>query len=267
MKAKLAHYLRWYFSAIMLIACVTGTTVAEAQVGRSLKDAMFGHKSVDGRTQAPPKIAHFVSEDGESFVFDGTSPQALMRFDGDDEVWALTTTQGPKGDVIYKNDIGEPVLKATRWGGMILFSEESPTGDPAAVTGKAEAFSLDKISPASLYQTLLRASHRVSVLLERNLIFAAPDVTPDTSSLYANSFTVTSDALAKVALQSHGRQMLTPVHQVQFVDGRPPSASLDKGTLTLKLDASRGAWGGHPSSRRIMNLIMTSYSVADNDRR
>ena len=251
----------------MLISCVAAANVAEAQVGRSLKDAMFGKKSIDGRTQAPPKIAHFVSEDGESFIFDGSGGQPLMRFDGDDEVWTLTTTQGPKGDVIYKNDMGQPVLKATRWGGMILFSEETPTGDPVAVTGKAEAFSLEKISPAALYQTLLRASRRVSVLLERNLLFAAPDVTPDTAPLYANAFNVTSDALAKVALQNHGRQMLSPVRQVQFVDGRPPSATLDRGTLTLKLDASRGAWGGHPSSKRIMNVIMTSYSIADNDHR
>ncbi len=252
----------------MLIACMAAANAAEAQIGRSLKDAMFGNHGTDGRTHAIPKVAHYVSEDGESFVFDSSSSRAMMRFDGDDEVWTLSTTQGPKGDVIYKDDMGEPVLKATRWGGMILFSEESPTGDPVALTGKAEAFTPEKISPSSLYQTLLKASRRVSLLLERTVAFAAPDVTPDSAPLYANAFNVTSEALAKVALQNHGRQMLAPVHDVQFVDGRPPSASLDsKGTLTLKLDASRGAWGGHPSSKRIMNVIVVSYSIAANDRR
>ena len=268
MHKTFSHIRAWISGALLLAACVAGTGVAEAQAVRSLKDAMFGHNSVDGRTQTPPKVAHFVSEDGESFVFDKSGPMALMRFDGEDEVWTLTPSQGARGDVVYKNDVGEPVLKATRWGGLILFSDDRPMGDPVAVTGKAEAFTPARISPALLFQTFAKASRRVSLLLQRNLGFEAlDDITPDSAALYANAASVTSEAIVQVAGQSQGRRVLEQVRVVHFMDGRPHSASLDKGVLTLKLDVSRGTWGGRPSSKRISNLILTSYSLADNDHR
>ena len=256
------HCLARIFGLCLLIATASCAASADAQAMKSLRDAMFGPKhGQDGRTQAPPKIAHFVSEDGESFVLDESSGNPLIRFDGDDEVFALTATPGPKGDVIFKNDIGQPVLKSTRWGGMILFSEDRPMGDPVAVTGKAEAFVPGRMSPTLLFQTLVRASRRVSIALGRNLGFDAPDVTPGTDYLYADAADVTSAAFVKIAAQTNGKHVLQPIQQVQLVEGRPPSATVTNGVLVLKLDVSRGTWGGRPSSKRIVNVLMASYNV------
>ncbi len=240
------------------------TSAAEAQNFKSLRDRMFGKPAESGSGHAVPKTGHFVSEDGESFVFDGSQKTPLLRFDGDDEVWALTATPGTKGDVIYKNDIGQPVLKATRWGGMVLFSDDRPMGDPVASTGKADAFTPDRMTPASLFQSLARASRRASQALERLIPFDAPEVTPGSDALYADAFEVTSSAIVRVALQARGKQSMQGVHEVQFVEGRPPSAYIDnKGVLVMKLDTSRGTWAGHVSSKRVVNVLMASYSLAD----
>ncbi|ESQ88710.1 hypothetical protein ABAC460_14770 [Asticcacaulis sp. AC460] len=223
---------------------------------------MFG-KSQDGRTEAAQTVARFESEDGEAFILDESGRQPLLRFDGDTEVWSLSVTQGAKGDRIYKNDMGQPVLKSTRWGGMILFTDERPTGDPVALSGKADAFRQPRMSPALLWQTLAKGSKRVSQALGRLVPFEAPNVTPGADALYAQAADVTSSALVQVALQSKGKQRLTGVESVQFVEGRPPSATLTDGVLIMKLDTSRGAWGGHVSSKRIVNIILTTYSVAE----
>lgn len=236
----------------------TGTTQAQ-----SFQERMFGSHGQDGRAKAAPTVARFESDSGDGFVLDESTGHPLVRFDGETEVWSLTVTQGPKGDLIYKNDVGQPVLKSTRWGGMILFSDERPTGDPVAMTGKADAFQPGRMTPALLWQTLARGSKRVSQAVGRLVPFDAPDVTPGADTLYAQAADVASNALVQIALQTKGRSQLGPLHGVQFVEGRPPSATVTNGVLVMKLDTSRGSWGGHVSSKRIVNVIMTSYSVAD----
>lgn len=263
MTKKLVHSLIRMAGALLLLVCAVESGVAQAQIVNSLREAMFGNKGADSQKQTLPKVGHFVSEDGDAFVFDQSHSQALIRFDGDDETWTLTPTPGPKGDIIYKNDIGEPVLKATRWGGMILFTDTRPMGDPVSVTGKADAFTPGHMSPGLLFQTLVHASRRVSVAVGRNFGFDAPDVTPGADYLYADAAQVTADALVSVALQTRGRKALAPVHSVQFVEGRPPSATLDDGVLVLKLDVQRGLWGGHVSSKRISHVVMASYAIDD----
>ena len=247
---------------LMLILSMS-TAFAGAVRAQSFHDRMFGSSGQDGRTTSTPTVARFESDDGDSFVLDQSSGQPLMRFDGDSEVWSLTVTQGPKGDLIYKNDVGQPVLKATRWGGMILFSAERPTGDPVAVAGKADALQPGRMSPALLWQTLARGSRRVSQAVGRLVPFDAPEVTPGADSLYAQAADVASNALVTLASQVKGHERLAPVHGVQFVEGRPPSATITDGVLVMKLDISRGSWGGHVSSKRIINVITASFTLAD----
>jgi len=263
MKRPLAHILTRLFGALTLMVCVTAAGAAHAQFAHSLRDAMFGNKGPEAKSRSLPAVGHFMSEDGDGFVFDQTHANALVRFDGDDETWVLTPTPGPKGDVIYKNDVGQPVVKVTRWGGMILFTDERPNGDPASVKGKADPFTPGHMSPAALFQDLLRASRRVSVAVGRNFGFDAPDVTPGADYIYADAIQVTSDALTHIASQPGSRKALDPVRGVQFIEGRPPSATLNNGILVLKLDIDRGIWGGHVSSKRIANVVMASYGIAD----
>lgn len=261
MKKSPAHLLIRLLSALILTICVAQSGTAMAEGPRSLKEAMFGKKGQDAKSPSRPPVAHFTSEDGESFVLDQSGKSVFVRFDGDDEVWLLTPTQGPKGDVIYKNDVGEAVLKSTRWGGMILFSDDRPTGDPVAITGKAESFTPGKMSPGLLFQSLVRASRRVSLAVGRNFRFDAPDVTPGADYLYADAADVTAQALVRVSQQNRGRKILEPIHSVEFVEGRPPSATVQNGVLVMKLDTSRGMWGGRVSSKRIVNVVMAGYTI------
>lgn len=267
MKSRVAHSLKQIAGAVLVVLSL-GAGVAEAQSMKSLRDKMFGAPSAEGnRAGSPTKVTHYISEEGESFVLDTSRPTPLLRFDGEAEVWSLTPTPGTRGDIIYKNDLGEPVLKATRWGGMVLYTEDRPMGDPAAASGKAEAFRPTVMTPVLLWQSLAKASRRASQAVERLIPFDAQGATPESAALYADAFDVTSAAIVRVAQTSRsGGGKLTNIREVHFVEGRPPSVRVEKGVLVMKLDPSKGTWGGRVSSKRVINVLTASYSIAD-DRR
>ena len=73
-----------------------------------LREGLFGQRPSDGRQFPAPPIARYVSEDGDVFTLDRTQPKALLKFDNSYEVWALQPQPAPRGDTIYKNDLGEP---------------------------------------------------------------------------------------------------------------------------------------------------------------
>ncbi len=257
--------MRRVTGALVVVASLCTVSGAEAQSFKSFRDKIFGKPVEDGRSsQAVPRVAHFVSEDGESFVFDASQSMPLMRFDGDDEVFALTATAGTRGDVIYKNDLGQPVLKATRWGGMVLFSDGRPMGDPVAVKGKADTFQPSRMSPEQLWLHLAKSAYRASRAIEHKVLFNADADTPgdSTIALFADAATVASDALIQAAERSDSRHALDALHEVRFIEGRPPGARFDNGILVMKLDPSRGTWGGHVSSKRIVKVLSASFSLA-----
>ena len=267
MRSRFGHFLA-RFSVLVLVAGMVAGMVAgvltagaaEAQM-RSLRELMFGKHADDGRdNNHMPVVAHFKSARGEGFTLDDTQAGApLLRFDGDDEVFQLTAKPGANGDITYRDDIGEPVLKATRLGGMILFSgAHADVGDPAAVTGQAGAFTPDRLNPAELVLHMAKSSLRVSRACNHQVLFSGDFEDPhdDIISLFAETASVTSDALVQIASQSETRHTVDRLHEVYMMIGRPPGAHMEKDVLVIKLDPSRGTWGGHPSSKRIMNVVM-----------
>jgi hypothetical protein len=263
MRTTIAHIpARWllaFLAPVLAAGMVSGGT-AQAQIMSSLKERMFGKQAQDGRAGSTPIVAHFVSERGEGFVLDESQDTPLLRFDGDDEVFQLTARPGANGDVIFKNDVGEPVLKATRLGGMILFAgSRADAGDPAAVTGKAEAFTPDHLTPAELWLHMNKSSVRVSHACNHLVAFNADEDTPGDRviNLFAEAVSVASDALVQIA-GGASRRTLDRLHEVHLIEGRPPGAHVEKGVLIIKVDPEKGAWGGHPSSKRILNVMLAS---------
>src|SRR3569833_1811134 len=106
----------------------------------SLREALTGSTAQDGRSHAhAPPIARYVSGDGDRFVYDRTGNVALLRIEQSEEVRALRATPAPSGDTIYKNDIGETVLRSSRLGGLTRGAARGPGGGPARRGGAAPA--------------------------------------------------------------------------------------------------------------------------------
>ena len=264
MRSRFGHFLARFSVLVMAIGLMAGVvtaTTAQAQAMRSLRELMFGkHAAETHDTNHTPIVAHFVSARGAGFVLDESQASPLLRFDGDDEVFQLTAKPGANGDITFRNDVGEPVLKATRLGGMILFSgARADVGDPVAATGQAPAFAPDHLNPAELWLHMAKSALRVTRDSDHRVDFTGYFETPSDSviSLFAETTSVTADALVQIASQMGGRPSIDKLHEVHMIEGRPPSAHIENGVLVIKLDVSKGTWGGHPSSKRIMNVVMT----------
>ncbi len=247
--------------AIAALACGLAAAVALGQAAQArpftLGDELFGP---NGRRDAAkePIVARYADQDGDAaFVLDRSAPLPLLRFDDSPEIWVLTPRPAAHGDVIYKNDAGEPMLRATRFGGMTLFTLAHPGGAAAALVGEAPALRpLAILTPNALLQRLAQASAHASRAAQRLVVFDAPDVSPQTASLVADAATVAAEAIEVMARDPRGRRVLAKVSKVILTPGRKAQAVLDQGVLRVVIvpqpgGGLRGVVACRPSSRRI----------------
>ncbi len=213
-----------------------------------LRDGLFGD---NGSRRAPaPTVARYVSETGDEFVLDRSSSRPLMRFGDSSEIWALQPQAAPRGDTIYKNDLGEPVLRATKLGGLTLFTRERPQGAPVAVVGESNPVRLPDISPAAMLNKLAQASAKAS-RAARRLIPVGADATPQSASVIADAAMVAAEAMERMAHHPRGKESLGRIEKIFVAQGRRPDAEIDEGVLVITVRADLGV-AGRPSSERIL---------------
>lgn len=251
-----------FLRAISAGACAVALAVGCLSAGSaaagpfSLRQGLFGPKSLtDGRPTGAPPVARYVSEDGDSFVLDLSQPLPLIKFENSFEVWALKPQPGPRGDIIYKNDLGEPVLRATRLGGITVFTDDHPSGEAAAVAGASNPLRLAIMGPQALAERLLAASARASRAARRLIPFEA-EATPASSALIADAAMVTSEAVVRMTKRSDSRRLLDRILKVRLLAGRKAGAQLDQGVLEVTVTPPQGL-AGRPSSDRIVQICET----------
>ena len=220
----------------------------------SLRDQLFGAPS-DGRRGAMPSVARFIPDDGEPFILDRSAGgQVLLRFETSPEIWALTPTPGPRGDVIYKNDMGETVLRATRLGGVTLFTPDRPSGVAAALVGPGAMLRPSPIlSTNALLQIFLQSSARAGRAAGHAMSFEfeADSPPPTATTLVADAATVVAEAFVGIARTGErGRRTLAKFVKVRFELGGAPATIARGDTLRVIIAPERGL-AGRPSSHRI----------------
>jgi hypothetical protein len=232
-------------AALALAACIAAPAAAGG-----LREGLFGHSGSESRQLAPPPVARYVSEDGDSFVLDRTQGRTLLKFDDNPEVWVLAPFPAPRGDIIYKNDLGEPVLRATRLGGVTVFTDARPGGAAAALAGGGQPIRLVPLGPQALLERLGQASLRASHAA-RHLVPFDADATPASSALIADAALVASEAVVRMARRVDAKILLARLKQVRLAEGRRASVQFTHGALQITVAPSQGL-AGRPSSERIL---------------
>ena len=232
-------------AALALAACGTPAVAGP----ESLREGLFGRGGFDSRQLTPP-VARYVSEDGDRFVLDRTQGRVLLKFDDSPEVWVLAPHPAPRGDTIYKNDLGEPVLRATRLGGVTVFTDQRPEGAAAALAGGGSPLRLAPLGPQVLLERLAQASARASRAARRLIPFDA-DASPASSALIADAAIVASEAVVRMAHRADGRGLIARLKQVRLGEGRRAGVQLVRGSLQITVAPAQGL-AGRPSSERIV---------------
>lgn len=231
---------------------------ALAAESRSWRDGVFGSAPpADDRAFNPPMVAHFQADAGAAFVLDRRGAgTVLMRFDGSPEIWALKPSAGPRGDTIFKNDLGEAMLRSTKLGGLTLFTPDRPGGSAAAM--ESEARPLHPITvqgPGPLLQVFAQASALASRAAQRLIAFEAKDVEGGTESLFADAAILTAEAFMQVGGESqNGRALIARYGKVQFDQDKRVDVVVRGQVVQITVSPVEGL-RGRPSSRRIAQAI------------
>ena len=231
----------------MALACAAPAWAAP----QTLRQGLFGRDGFESRELGAPAVARYVSEDGDGFVVDRTQGgRVLLKFDNRPEVWALQARPAPRGDVIYKNDLGEPVLRATRLGGVTVFTNQRPGGAAAALAGVSSPLRLQPLGPQALLERLAQSSARASHAARRLIPFNA-DASPASSALIADAAAVAGEAVVRMARRSDAALLLARFRQVRLGEGRHADVQLAGEALQITVAPAEGL-AGRPSSERIV---------------
>ncbi len=212
---------------------------------------MLGRGEGDQRRVEAPAVARYVSETGQSFVFDRSSPrQPMLRFEGSSEVWVLAPQYAPRGDILYKNDLGRTMLRVTRVGGLTLFTTERPGGAAAATVGASPPLGLARLGPSQLFRVMTVASTRASHAAQK-LITVEADATPESSALIGDAALVAAEAMMRLSRRADGRALLSRISKIVIEQGARPGVMMDRaGAIHITVVPSMLLLG-RPSSDRI----------------
>ncbi len=219
---------------------------AQAAQSESLRDRLF--------ERGLPETARYVSSNGDGFVLDSSGPRPLFRYDRSPEIWVLRATPAPRGDVIYRNDAGDQVLRVTPDGGLTLFSARAPSGLPASSTGPAEPLIPPAVSIGQLLNHLVRQSDQAGRALGHTVEISAPDLAPSSGAAVADAVTIAVDSIIRMARNVSLREKAAEVQRILIVEGSTPAATFSGGTLRLAINPAQGV-AGRPSSARIVRVL------------
>lgn len=233
------------------LACAAGLSAGALRAAAApvvFREAMLG--AGFGKPLTPP-IGRYETDEGGAFVFDRSSPQPLLKFDGNPEIWALKPAAGPRGDLIYRNDVGEEMLRSTRIGGMTVFTPKRPEGSAAAFYGASPPLRIPQVSPEAFVQRFELASDRASRAMQHQVGFETrQDAEPESAGAIADAAAVASQALIDMSGRPADRPALSHIADVVIAQGGRPGAALRKGVLVITIDPRQGV-SGRPSSHMI----------------
>lgn len=213
-----------------------------------------------GRSGRPdsPAVAQYVAEGVGEFTLDRSAPRPLIQFTGSREVLALTATSGPFGDLSFKNDVGQTVLRITRFGGVTVYTENRPEGVAASLSGPGAPLAIQTVQDLSVLRRRLRQqADRIESQFERATgrgIAVDVDVDGRAGNLVVEALSLTSQAIDRAMSNPAQRARLASIKRIKVEDGPSPNAVIEGETLRLTISVD---WGrvGWPSSERISLAI------------
>jgi hypothetical protein len=241
-----------------ILTCAVGLSAIAAAPAAfpgpmSLHEAFMGGHLAD-RPTGPP-TARYQTDEGNVFILDRSSSKTMLKFENNPEIWGLQPAHGPRGDIIYRNDLGEEMLRATSLGGITVFTERRPEGSAAAYDGASAPLRIGVISPAALARQFYEQSVRASRFGRHIIAFeTGKDADPATAGEIADAAQVTGEAIAAVAARPNGRLLLTRFDDVVITEGGKPNAVMQKNRLIVIIVPKDGVFG-RPSSRRIERAV------------
>lgn len=249
--------------AIVLVAAASSPLSVAAQALAQNRGNAQAEQSQSLRrgppTRALPDTGRYVSESGDAFILDRSGQRPLLRFERRDETWVLRPTAAPRGDVIYRNDAGDQVLRVTPGGGMTIFTPRVPGGSPASLAGPGLSLTPPILGPAQLFSLMARRSAMISQALGRLVEINLSGERNE--ALCVEALIVTTDAVIRIARSPTARQHLAQLRSITIVEGQRSEVTYSRGRLVVVVNPDEGL-AGRPSSERVIRTILPQENVS-----
>ena len=220
---------------------------AQAEQSRTLRD-------IRPASPALPPVGRYVAESGEGFILDRSGRHPLLRFDRRDETWVLRPTAAPRGDVIYRNDAGDQVLRVTPSGGLTVYTPAAPGGSPASYSGSGPSLTPPVLGPHLLFRLMAQRSYMVSQAVGGRLVEVNLDG-DRSESLCVEAMIVATEAVIRIARSPTARQYVNELRSISIVEGSRAGVTYARGRLVVTVDPDEGM-AGRPSSARVIRAIL-----------
>jgi len=240
-------------AAAVLSVLFIGSQAAAQTRGNAQAEQSQALRNRGVPTRTLPATGRYVADSGEGFILDRSGQRPLLRFDRRDETWVLRPTAAPRGDVIYRNDAGQQLLRVTPSGGITVYTPQAPGGSPASLAGPGQSLVSPVLGPAQLWSLMARRSGMISQALGRLV-----EINLDgqrSEALCVEALIVTTDAVIRIARSPTARQHLGALRSITITEGSRSAVSFSRGRLVVVVDPDEGM-AGRPSSERVIRTIL-----------
>ncbi|MBA4804556.1 MAG: DUF4908 domain-containing protein [Brevundimonas sp.] len=205
-------------------------------------------------SSALPPPGRYVADTGDAFTLDRSGNHSLLRFERSEETWVLRPSPAPRGDVIYRNDAGQQVLRVTPNGGITVYTGRAPGGAPASFAGPGQNLTPPVLGPFRLWSLMARRSAMLSEAVGR-LVEINVDTGGDAEALTVEALILSTDAVARISRSPGGREALNQLRRIVIVEGGAASVTYARGELRVVVAPSQGV-AGRPSSARVIRAFL-----------
>lgn len=239
----------------------TGPAIAPLR-NRAMANRAAMREFFDPRTQWKAPVLRFETMDGRpAFVLDRSGPKPLFRYAWGGEVLVLREVHTTRGDILYKNDQGEVVLRRHRVGDATLFPQGRSRGIAAWATGAANSIAPQPVGVDTLRADLADTANHLARLLNQDMTISASGATSETAWIYDQAAQNFLASVRRVVRLAKPGPPLTQIHKISIVQGPIADSHLQNNKLTLYVDPAQGYAG------RMSSLAMERVLLSDADRR
>jgi Domain of unknown function (DUF4908) len=179
---------------------------------------------------------YFVNDDFK-FTIAHKYGVTLMRFAGDDEVFALSVERASVGGRVLKYDTGDVALQVTGYGAVTLYTSTAPGGLPADRVGNGEAITFPVPTMSALRAIAQQLANKLEQVNDLALRFDADWSHLDDDAaryLALDTMRITARAIAGIcANHANQAQLAAKLRAVRIMRGDRPGVVMRNGVLTV----------------------------------
>jgi hypothetical protein len=249
------------------ISILLGLTLlgANGAVAQEPADPMAARLSAERVSDVA--VGDYTAADDVNFTILPYGDKYLLRFDDSPENFVLYSDRVALGGRELKYDTGVLALKISVWGGVTLYTQDSPGGLPATRTGDATAPPRLAVSAANLSAALGDEENHIAYVQRLKLHFSADAaILKDNDDVRAYAFDTLVNSgmgIERVIANPAGRAAF--IHRfdtVRIVEGDKPTIAISGRTLLVSFVPTAGA-AGRASSRAIAFALGKMLSLQE----